>query len=153
MKDKESFIHNIKNFFSRKNILIIKLSILTVILLFMLFGFVFKKLNLFATVNFKESLEEMATDFYENSYYDQIKQLGNSEVDEAEFLSKFNATGIKISLENLEEYEDGKYITEIAKFVNSKTKEACDKYNTKAIIYPIEPYGKTDYKIEVNLEC
>jgi len=153
MKDKKDFLNSIKSFFSRKNILIIKVSILTIGLLFIIFGFAFNRMNLFAKVDLKESLKEMATDFYENFYYDQLEQLGNSEVDKAKFLEEFKSVGIKISLGNLEEYDDGKYVTEIAKFVNSKTKTPCNKYNTKAIIYPIKPYGKTDYEIEINLEC
>lgn len=153
MEDKKEFINKIKSFFSRKNILIIKLSIMTIVLLFVIFGFLFSKLDLFKKVDLKDSLREMATDFYENFYYDQIKQLGNGEVSKADYLNEFSTIGIKINLINLEEYDDGKYVDEIAKFVNSKTKQPCNKYNTKAIIYPIEPYGKTDYDIEINLEC
>lgn len=153
MKDKRDFINNIKNFFSRKNVLIIKLSIMAFVLLFIVFGFVFNKMNLFAKVDLKESLEKMATDFYENFYYNQVEQLENAEVDKTKFLEEFKTVGIKISLNNLEEYDDGKYVEEIAKFVNSKTKTPCNKYNTRAIIYPKEPYGKTDYEIEINLEC
>jgi len=153
MKDKRDFINNIKSFFSRKNVLIIKLSIMAIILLFIIFGFIFNKMNLFAKVDLKESLKEMATDFYENFYYNQVGQLENDEVDKTKFLEEFKSVGIKISLKNLEEYDDGKYVEEIAKFVNSKTKKPCNKYNTRATIYPKEPYGKTDYEIEINLEC
>jgi len=150
MEDKKN---SIKSFFSRKNILIIKLSIMTIALLFILFGFLFSKMNFGNKINLKTSLKEMATDFYENFYYDQINQLGNGEVDKDDYLNKFSTSGIKISLINLEEYDNGKYVDEIAKFVNSKTKTPCNKYNTRATIYPVEPYGKTDYEIEINLQC
>ncbi len=153
MGNLKEFIFKVKGFFTRKNILIIKLSISVLVLLFILFGFVFSKMDFGNKTNLKTSLKEMATDFYENFYYDQIEQLGNGEVDKADYLKEFSTVGIKISLENLEEYDDGKYLSDIAKFVNNKTKEPCNKYNTKATIYPKEPYGKTDYEIEINLEC
>ncbi len=97
----------------------------------------------------ENTLKDMATDFYENFYYDQVKQISKEE----DYLSKFELIGIKISLVNLKEYDNGKYISKVDRFVNSKTKVSCNKYNTVALIYPKAPYGKVDYEIEVNLEC
>lgn len=97
----------------------------------------------------ENTLKDMAADFYENFYYDQVKQISKEE----DYLSKFEVIGIKISLENLKDFENGKYISKVDRFVNSKTKVSCNKYNTVALIYPKAPYGKVDYEIEVNLEC
>ena len=36
---------------------------------------------------------------------------------------------------------------------NSKTNQECDKTNSMVIIYPKEPYGKKDYRIDTNLVC
>ena len=42
---------------------------------------------------------------------------------------------------------------EVKSMVNSKTKAECDKKESTVTIYPEKPYGKSNYKIEVNLEC
>lgn len=96
------------------------------------------------------TLSEMGKSFYENFYYEQIGSSGDEKI---ELLSKFTTVGIKIDLENLGRYNDGEFSKDIEKFVNSKTKGKCNKSNTKVIIYPTSPYGKTDYKIETELDC
>ena len=98
----------------------------------------------------ESSLTDMGRDFYENFYYSQV---GKSSEERTNLLSKFTTVGIKIDLENLERYDNGKFSDEIKEFVNSKTKEKCDKTNTKVVIYPKSPYGKTDYTVEAQLDC
>ena len=51
----------------------------------------------------------------------------------------------------MEYYSTGKYKKEIATFKSKKKK--CDKKNTRVIIYPQKPYGKTDYKVKIELDC
>lgn len=95
-------------------------------------------------------VEEMGKDFYSKYYYVELSK--NRDKKELEkVLSKFEKIGIKINLENLSVYSSGKYNKEIETF-KSKKKE-CDKKNSKVIIYPTKPYGKNDYKIEVELDC
>ena len=96
------------------------------------------------------SLESMGKDFYENFYYEQV---GSTDEERADFLSKYESIGIKINLDNLSRYGENKNADEISKFVNQKTKKACDKTNTKVVIYPQKPYNKTSYKIETQLDC
>lgn len=96
------------------------------------------------------SLIEMGRDFYEDFYYDQV---GASADERTSLLNKFSTVGIKVDLDNLERYKNGKFKEEISEFVNKKTNEKCNKTNTKAVIYPKSPYGKTDYKIEAELDC
>lgn len=98
----------------------------------------------------KSSLTDMGRDFYENFYYEQV---GKSSEERTNLLSKFTTVGIKIDLENLERYDSGKFATDIKAFVNNKTKEKCNKTNTKVVIYPKSPYGKTDYTVEAQLDC
>ncbi len=98
----------------------------------------------------EKSLRKMGEDFYENLYYDQIKSTSKKKTS---LLSKFTEVGIKIDLENLERYENGKFSKEIKKFKNNKTGNMCNKVNTKVIIYPKAPYGKKDYKIVTELDC
>ena len=77
------------------------------------------------------SLESMGKDFYENFYYEQV---GSTDEERADFLSKYESIGIKINLDNLSRYGENKNADEISKFVNQKTKKACDKTNTKVVI-------------------
>ena len=98
----------------------------------------------------EKSLSDMGKDFYENFYYEQV---GSSADEKTTLLSKFSEVGIKIDLDNLERYNNGEFKDEIGKFKNSKSNEKCSKTNTKVIIYPKSPYGKTDYKIETQLDC
>lgn len=98
----------------------------------------------------EKSLKEMGADFYENVYYDKVK---TNDEERKEFLKGFEKTGIKVDLDNLGRY-NGKVNEKVVEtFVNSKTKEKCDKNQTKAIIYPVKPYGKKDYKIETEIVC
>lgn len=96
------------------------------------------------------SLKEMGKNFYENFYYEQI---GSSSDERNALLSKFTTIGIKVDLENLGRYNDGEFSKEIKEFKNNKTRKNCNKTKTKVIIYPKTPYGKTDYKIETELDC
>lgn len=99
-------------------------------------------------------LERLGQDFYETYYYEQLK--GAYEEDKLkDFLSKYSSTGIKINLDNLKRYPseqlDNAAITD--EFKNNKTGEACDSTATKITIYPTEPYGATDYRLESTLSC
>ena len=117
--------------------------------IFLLAKFVFLKPSLESNLN--TSLKNMGESFYTEFYYTEIsKNKSKSEV--SEFLEKFKDVGIKINLDNLERYNDGKNKEEIAKFKNEKGK-ACNKTTTQAVIYPKSPYGKTDYRVEANLDC
>ena len=97
-----------------------------------------------------KSLESMGKDFYENFYYTQV---GSTDEERANFLSKYETIGIKINLDNLSRYDNSKNLEKINKFVNNKTNKACDRTNTRVIVYPQKPYNKTSYKIETQLDC
>lgn len=98
-----------------------------------------------------ESLTKMGEEFYTDFYYVEISK-GKTATEISDNLSKFKDIGIKINLDNLSRYNDGKNKEEIAKFKNEKG-TACDMTNTRAIIYPTSPYGKNDYTIKVELDC
>ena len=97
-----------------------------------------------------KSLESMGKDFYENFYYTQV---GSTDEERANFLSKYETIGIKINLDNLSRYDNNKNSDKINKFVNNKTNKACDRTNTRVIVYPQKPYNPTSYKIETQLDC
>ena len=101
----------------------------------------------------EKDLETMGRDFYEEFYYEQIAT--SQEGGAGEFLAKFSSLGIKIDLINLEQYPSKNLENKsmVDGFKNSKTDEECNSTETRATIYPQEPYGKGDYRIETSLVC
>lgn len=93
------------------------------------------------------SLEEMGRDWYENFYYD-----GFDEKKRADILSRFKDIGIKVDIDNLSRYNT-EANAETLKDFKMDEEGGCDKTETKVIIKPQDPYGKTDYAIETKLVC
>lgn len=95
------------------------------------------------------NLEKLGKSFYEDYYY---PSQAKSQKDVKDFVKRFEKTGIKVNLENISKFSkiDKKLVDSM---VNNKTKKKCDGEKSVVTIYPKKPYGKTDYKIEVNLEC
>ena len=91
-------------------------------------------------------LKEMGKDFYENFYYDLV--VNSNGVDS---IKKFENTGIKVDLDNLSR-QNNENKEKVNDFKNDKN-EDCNKTNTKVTIYPKDPYGKTNYEIQVQLDC
>ena len=143
---KEVF-NKIKEFFSKKTNIIICCAIVAVIIIGVVLAIVLGGGN--QEKELTKELESMGRNFYENFYYSQI---GENDEDRSAFLSKFSALGIKVDLENLGRTLENKD-EQLAKFVNKKTNQQCNQTNTKITIYPQDPYGKGDYKIEVTLDC
>ena len=100
----------------------------------------------------EKKLTTVGSDFYENLYYDHIAA-NMSEEELIEFFEKYIEIGIKVDLDNLARFDEEKYPSLIEEFVNSETKDECHVRNTKAVIYPIAPFGKEDYTIEAELDC
>ena len=120
---------------------VVVIAIVAVGLILFLGGSNEKKLN--------ANLTKLGRQFYEEFYYPSQEK---SQSDVKEFVKKFEKTGIKINLENIAKIS--KVDKELVdSMVNKKTKEKCDAKNTTVTIYPEKPYGKSNYKIEVNLEC
>ncbi len=116
----------------------------------------------------KNRLNDIGVTFYEDFYF---KSAGNGdEGKRKEFLGRFSDIGIKVSLENLLRY----YVTtdkykelDIANIDATVTERVealkkawfedknynCDVDNTKVIIYPKDPFGEKDYKIELVNVC
>lgn len=86
------------------------------------------------------ALKNIGEHIYQESYYPAIK----------ENISDFSDKGLKLDLYELFEaikMNSNDY------FYNKKTRELCDINNTYVIIYPKQPYGKKDYKINTVLAC
>lgn len=97
-----------------------------------------------------KKVKSMGVDYYTNYLYDTLSKDRKKE-DLNKILAKYAGIGIKINLETLEKYSSGKYKEEIKNLKSNK--KACDKKNTMVIIYPEEPYNKTNYRVEVELDC
>ena len=97
-----------------------------------------------------KKVKSMGEDYYNNYLYDTLSKDRKKE-DLEKILVRYAGRGIKINLETLEKYDSGKYADEIKNLKSGK--KACDKANTKVIIYPEEPYNKTDYRVEIELDC
>lgn len=142
-------MNKVKDFFKdKKKILIVVFGVIVLILAVLLVMKVLSKDN--AKNNLKDTLISMGRDFYENYYYDKT---GKNADERKEFLKKFEKQGIKIDLDNLGRYNSNTNKEKLKEFVNPTTEESCNYQNTKAIIYPKGNFGKTDYDIEVILDC
>lgn len=95
------------------------------VLIMMLSLFMFKKDNQEEELN--QLLKQLGSEFYEEFYYDKV---GNNLEERKNFLEKYKDIGIKINLENLSRYNLEQNKDSLAKFVNKKTNQECDKTNT-----------------------
>ena len=93
------------------------------------------------------TLIELGRDWYENSYYD-----GFSESSRAEILARYKDSGFMINLENLS-LHNSEATAEKLKIFKIDEEGGCDKEETKILIKPKEPYGKTDYHTQFYYSC
>lgn len=135
---------------SKKKILVVLITLLVIAGAL----FVVTKMGSFGDQETKltKKIETVGEDFYTNFYFEQISS-NKTDEETAEFLGKFAEMGIKIDLDNLSRYDDEKYPNLLDEFTNKKSGEPCDIYNTKAIIFPKEPFGKEDYSLASTLDC
>lgn len=113
-------------------------------------------------------LNDLGVTFYEDFYY---KSAGSGDEDARKtFLARFTDIGIKVSLDNLLRYyvttdaykeldealKDGEVaekVQDLEKKWFKTDKYECDASETKVKIFPKDPYGEKDYKIEVVTKC
>lgn len=132
-----------------KNCIISGVIIIAVVLSIFLI-FTLKKKTISNSEQLTKSLKEMGVQFYEDFYYNQI---GKNETERKVFLEKYKDIGIKVSLDNMLRSKKTETTDENNPFINKETNEECNKNTSMVIIYPKEPYGKTDYSIDVILDC
>ncbi len=151
--------NKIKDFFKKNKKLIIISGIIIVILVAILLLMIFLKNDDKVKSNEKElinTLTELGKDFYEVKYYPGLSNPKKNKLmtdeEKKKAVAKFKDTGITINFENLARIQENKEeLTE--NFKNNITNKPCDKENTVITIYPVEPYGLKDYKINVTLKC
>lgn len=96
----------------------------------------------------ERKLIKMTKTFYEEYYYDALVEEKGSKDNAIVYLSKYADKGLKISFGSLKEYFD----TEKGNMNYTELMD-CNENDTRAIIYPKSPYGKTDYSIKIKLAC
>ena len=126
-------------------LIIVRIDVLSIFLIFTL-----KKKTISNSEQLTKSLKEMGVQFYEDFYYNQI---GKNETERKVFLEKYKDIGIKVSLDNMLRSKKTETTDENNPFINKETNEECNKNTSMVVIYPKEPYGKTDYSIDVILDC
>ena len=106
---------------------------------------------LFAKPEFigKDGLAKLATDYYENDFYDTILQIDTSSQPLAERLERYSKIGFaEVYLRQLLILKGEKY-QKAATYL----KKHCDENRTYVRYYPDSPYGRKDYHIEYAYSC
>ena len=86
----------------------------------------------------KSELEDMAKNYYENSFYAKLT--------DKDVLENYKVSGLPdLTARQLILHDISKPSEVFEKY--------CDKDTTRVKIFPEEPYGKTDYRIEYKYNC
>ena len=97
------------------------------------------------------TLNQVATDFYKDYYYKVV--LGSDDESRLHKAKYLKEVGINISLRELAKYKINDEDSILSQFKNYKTHDNCDYDKTRISIYPQEPYGESDIRIESNIVC
>ena len=93
----------------------------------------------------KRELANLAQDYYENYYYDKIDDPTNT-------LAEFAETGLPtVYLRTLLAFDNERHAESAQLF--RAADYVCDTNSTGAKIFPEEPYGRTDYRVEYKYSC
>lgn len=149
--EEKNEVKNEKGFDKKKKMIQICAIAVGLIVVFAIVLWLTRGSNLSLEDSLSKSLKNMGEEFYTEFYYAEVTR-DKTTTEISEFLSKFQDVGIKVSLDNLSRYEEGKNEKEIEKFKNEKGTK-CNTTSTRAIIYPKSPYGKKDYTVSVELDC
>ena len=93
------------------------------------------------------TFNQVIKDYYKDYYYKVVLNNNSSNAED------IKTTGIKISLRDLAKYKGTDEDSILSQFKNYQNNQPCDYDNTKAIIYPVHPYGSEDIRIESTVVC
>ena len=97
----------------------------------------------------KDKISELSADYYENYLYQKFDFDDISSEDLANFMQKYEKTGLTATtLRQLLLYDHQKN-AEYAPFL----KKYCDEDTTYIKFYPEHPYSKTSYRVEYTYSC
>lgn len=97
------------------------------------------------------TLTTVTKDYYKEYFYKYI--LGDSEQERIDRAKGYKNTGITITLNELAKYKVGNEDSILSQFTNYRTGNPCDYNKTKITMYPVEPYGEDNIRIETNIVC
>ncbi len=93
------------------------------------------------------NLNMVTKEFYKDYYYPVV--LYNN----PEAAAAYKDKGIKLTLNELANYKGNDRDSILSLFKNYKNGSNCDYNNTKVTIYPVDPYGKEDIRIDGTVVC
>ena len=99
----------------------------------------------------KRKMEYLVADYYENYFYDNF--VGTVEDDDSDkVFEKYAEIGFApVYLRQLLLFDNRKH-DDFNKYFTTKN-YVCNKNVTRAQIFPVAPYGKTDYKVTYTYSC
>lgn len=97
------------------------------------------------------SLNNVVKEFYKDYYYQVV--LGDNDEDRKNNAESYKNSGITYTLDELAKYKINDEDSILSQFKNYRTNQPCDYKNTKITIYPHEPYGSEDIRVESNIVC
>ena len=99
----------------------------------------------------ERKLEELAVDYYENYFYDKFVSTVPKDEKEKVFKDYSEHGFAPVYLRQLLLFDNERDIG-YEKYFNTTT-YSCDRNATKVQIFPVEPYGKKDYRVEYTSSC
>lgn len=143
-------MNNIKKMIKNKKGLVIGICCAVVVLIVGIgFAISFSNKEDKKQITLNEQMNLLSISWYEKNYYPSV--IERDDLGET-FLAKYKDIGLKVDLENL--YRTELDDSEESNAIKTRFEEKkCDIKNSRAIIYPQEPYGEKDYKIDIELNC
>lgn len=142
IKEKKKWFN--KDFLNRKTILIGSGVIAVIVIGLVLFITIYNN----STAVLTRYVKQVGTYYYEKDYY--VKQ-GSDITAKTDFLKRFQKSGIKINLSNLEKSQI--IVKDKAEIIKKLKKSKCDFDKTIVTYYPKDEFKAEDYDIKIKLSC
>lgn len=140
-----------KSRYARYNLKGIKGTVIAVIILAMLAVILAVLTTLFYTPErvIKTKIEDIARDYYENYFYQDIVNYKTTQTQLEKTMKKYENNGFsRIALSQLLIYDSQKH-ADAADII----KNYCDENTTSIQFFPTAPYGQKDYRINYYYSC
>ena len=137
--------------FSKKSFVVARRAILVVIALAMMVVILAILTSVFNKPEtiVKSKIETVASDYYENYYYEKVLDNTPSNVSMSDVLGQYTKSGVTtVSLRQLMLSDGWRHADAEAVLYNY-----CDPDETRVQFYPEEPFGKRDYRVEYKYAC
>lgn len=94
-------------------------------------------------------IEEISADYYENYFYDKLKDYASESRPFDKIMKYYENSGFsKVTLRDLLLFDNERHAADA-----NLLKKYCDESATYVKFYPVEPFGKKDYRAEYNYSC